>query len=436
MVEQSHISLSQLATQVNDALAVRELNDRWVVAEIANINVNRISGHCYFELVEKSPITSQVVATIKATIWASKYKLIASYFNVETGCELAVGMKIMFCCSVSFHPVYSLSINITDIDPTYTIGQAQRQRMITIEALKNDGIFEMNKELEMPFVPQKIAVVSSATAAGFEDFQHQLDSSDFNFTVTLFQAMMQGKETQSSVCEALAAIANSEEMFDIVVVIRGGGAATDLQWFDSYQICSYIAQMPLPCVTGIGHTKDMSIADMVAHTSLKTPTAVADFIVERVENFIQRVYLAHEQIYYQTDKIIKNQNTFLDNVSMKIASMANQSLNIQRSLIGKIEATIKGDVNLVINKYCNKNEALQVKIQTSVCNAMSLNDSRLKHFAQMIDSHKPENVLKRGYALIKKEGKIISDPSQIAVSDLISISIKDKTIVSNVIKIS
>lgn len=311
-MERSHISLSELSGMINAALVTPSLSNRWVVAEIANINVNRTSGHCYLELVEKSPVSSQTMASIKATIWSTKYKMISSYFAIEAGCEMAVGMKIMFCCTISYHAVYSLAINITDIDPTYTIGEAQRQRNLIIETLKRDGIFDMNKGLELPIVIQNIAVISSATAAGYEDFLHQLSDTPYRFNTTLFPALMQGKETQESVCEALSRIANSEADFDVVVIIRGGGATTDLQWFDSYEICSYIAQMPLPVLTGIGHQKDLSVADMVANMSLKTPTAVASFIIESADVYYSEFLKLYDGIVTGASKVLESKWTFVN----------------------------------------------------------------------------------------------------------------------------
>lgn len=436
MSEKNQITLSQLASFVNDALASADLSNRWVVAEIANININRSSGHCYLELVEKSPASGQTLATIKATIWASKFKLIYAYFLAETGAEMAVGMKIMFCCNINFHPVYSISINITDIDPTYTVGESQRQRNLIIETLKKDGVFDMNKELEIPLVVQRIAVVSSANAAGYEDFLHQLECTKFDFQTTLFPAIMQGKETQLSVCEALSRIANRELDFDVVVVIRGGGATTDLQWFDSYEICSYIAQMPLPVVTGIGHTKDLSVADMVANLSLKTPTAVADHIIERAESFYDFMTGSVSHVKTSATKILVDRINIINNLSLKIVDLAKDSLNKQSRLLNDRQQAIQTSANQAIFKAQQKVSLMSERLINYSQNAIQSQKIKVKHFSELISSHDPKNVLKRGFAIVKLNGKIVSSPDCIAVEDTIEVEIKNKKITSKVTKIS
>lgn len=435
-MDRSHISLSELSGLINSALVTPTLSNRWVVAEVANINVNRTSGHCYLELVEKSPVSSQTLASIKATIWSTKYKMISSYFAIEAGCDIAVGMKIMFCCTISYHAVYSLAINITDIDPTYTIGEAQRQRNLIIETLKKDGIFDMNKDFELPIVIQNIAVISSATAAGYEDFLHQLNDTPYRFNTTLFPALMQGKETQDSVCEALSRIANSEADFDVVVIIRGGGATTDLQWFDSYEICSYIAQMPLPVLTGIGHQKDLSVADMVANMSLKTPTAVASFIIESADGYYSEFLNIYDGIVTNATKVLEAKATLINNISLRIVDQAKDSLNRQDALLQRLSNGLEVVVNQSVGSFFNRNSLLRERLDNYSTNALQRQLTRLDHMSALVASSDPKNVLKRGFAIVKVGHRIVSSADQVSVDDTIEIQIKDKNITSKVIQIS
>ncbi|MBR2168883.1 MAG: exodeoxyribonuclease VII large subunit [Alistipes sp.] len=304
MSQESYISLSELQRRIKSAVEESLPLPVWVAAEIAELKVN-YSGHCYLELVEKadsSPVGSAKRATAagapagriaagdtsipraqaRAVVWRSQYAMLSAYFEAETGSKLAAGMKILAKVIVTYHELYGLSLQITDIDASYTLGEVERQKQQTIKQLQQDGVWDMNRELAMPFLVQRLAIVSSASAAGYRDFCNELQSGGYAFAVELFDAVMQGTAAEESVCAALEAIAMRQEEFDAVVIIRGGGSASDLSCFNSYRLCSYVAQFPLPVLTGIGHDKDTSVADMVASTPLKTPTAVAAWLVDRM----------------------------------------------------------------------------------------------------------------------------------------------------------
>lgn len=270
-----HYKLSEVCSIVEDVITM-ETETYWVQAEIASISVR--GGHCYLDLVEKS--VSGIVAKMRATIWANVYALLRPYFHEETGTDLQVGMQVLVEATVDFHAVYGLSLNITNIDPTYTIGDLAKQRQETIAKLLAEGIMDMNKSLALPTIVRRIAVISSESAAGYGDFRHQLEDGGYRFETTLFPAIMQGEHAPKSIIAALDTIANQEEEWDAVVIIRGGGATTDLTCFDDYNLCNHCAQFPLPIITGIGHTKDVSVLDMVSFAPLKTPTAVAQYFVD------------------------------------------------------------------------------------------------------------------------------------------------------------
>ena len=261
MIAAQYITLSELQRRVRQALEERFALPLWVSAEIAEVKVN-YSGHCYLELVEKGEGDGVPKAQARAVIWRSQYARIAAYFEAETGQRLAAGMRILAKATVNYHELYGFSLQLLDVDPAYTLGDMEQQAM--------------------PAVVQRIAVVSSSRAAGYQDFCNELAKSPYRFCLTLFDAVVQGAAAEDSIVDALSRIAAAGEAFDAVVMIRGGGSSSDLNCFNAYRLCNHVAQFPLPVVTGIGHDKDTSVADLVAHTALKTPTAVAAWLVERM----------------------------------------------------------------------------------------------------------------------------------------------------------
>lgn len=279
-------ALSELCAIIEDLIACETDNSYWVRAEIASVSEK--AGHCYLDLVEKAE-TGLLAAKLRATCWANVYAILRPYFEQETGSRLQAGMQILVEVELNFHPVYGLSANIINIDPKYTIGDLARQRQETINRLIKEGVIDMNKSLSLPTIIRRLAVISAESAAGYGDFCHQLDESGYCFETTLFPTVMQGENAPKSIISALTAIAAQEEEFEAVVIIRGGGATTDLTCFDDYNLCNHCAQFPLPVITGIGHTRDISILDMVAFRPLKTPTAVAQFFIDSREREKQRI---------------------------------------------------------------------------------------------------------------------------------------------------
>jgi len=272
------LTLSQLSNTIREVLTSEMDVTYWVRAEIASLSTR--NGHAYFDLVENTE-TGTLAAKMRATCWANIYPMLKAYFESETGNTLQTGMQVMLEVSVDYHAIYGLSINIVNIDPNYTLGDLARQRQQIILQLQQDGVWELQKELTLPTLVSRLAIISSHQAAGYEDFIHQLHQSGYAFQYQLFPATMQGDKAAATMVEALQTIANQYEQYDAVIIIRGGGATTDLGCFDDYLLCSHCAQFPLPVLCGIGHTRDISILDMVAHTSVKTPTALAAFLLDR-----------------------------------------------------------------------------------------------------------------------------------------------------------
>ena len=324
--ENKYISLFELMSVVRCEIEQRLDSYYWIVAEISELK-NHSSGHCYLELIDKIDDNHSPRARASAVIWANRFTVIDSYFRAETGQALKRGLKILVKCRVAFHELYGLSLQIVDIDPIYTVGEVFLKRKRTIEQLKADGVFDMNRERDANIVMQRIAVISSAQAAGYQDFMNELAASRCSFEVSLFEASVQGENAESSVIAALERIYNNIEQFDCVALIRGGGSQHDLSCFDSYEMCSNLAQFPLPLLTGIGHDKDVSVADMVAYRSLKTPTAVATHLVELMESLLVRLEDAQRSINLTAKARLDSQKRNLDSLINSLNAITTASLN-------------------------------------------------------------------------------------------------------------
>jgi exodeoxyribonuclease VII large subunit len=306
-------TLLELNNSIRNALQDAFPETIWVVAEISEMKENR-TGHCYLELIEKDDLSDEIKARARATIWSYSWRMIKPYFETTTGQPFTHGIKILAQVSVEFHPSYGLSLNIKDIDPTYTIGDLVRRRREIVRQLVEAGVMQMNKELELPMVPQRIAVISSATAAGYQDFATHLEDNThgFYFYHELFEAFMQGSEAVPSILNALNQIFEQEEQFDAVVIIRGGGATADMSCFDNFDLAYTVAQFPLPIITGIGHEKDDTIIDLVAHTRMKTPTAVAEFFISGSLRFYELLVEKERQMVQLVNNHLDEEHEKLD----------------------------------------------------------------------------------------------------------------------------
>ena len=294
------IGLLALQEQVKEALEERFFESVWLQAEISELKQNP-SGHCYMILVEKDPRSNALLAKASAVIWASTWRMVKPYFESQTGRALAPGMQVLVRVQVSYSVLYGLSLVVYDIDPSFTVGELELARQRTIARLEAEGMFGMNSQLELPLLPRRLAVITSETAAGWRDFQRQLAGNEFGFRfqLRLFPALMQGDGAPESIIAALDAIALEEDAFDAVLILRGGGGAMDLVCFDDYELAVNVAQFPLPVLTAIGHDHDYHIIDRVAHTHVKTPTALADWLLDRfaaelwqLDTLVQRLHLA------------------------------------------------------------------------------------------------------------------------------------------------
>ena len=384
----------------------------WVTAEISEIRTAS-NGHCYLELVEKSKKTSTIVARQRATIWNQRWWLMKETFEVTTGQTLKAGIKILVCVQVQMHEAYGMSLNIVDIDPSFTLGEMALHRQEIINRLTEEGMIDMNKELEMPIIPQRIAVISAKNAAGFGDFCHQLENNEYDakFYIHLFPAAMQGEKTESSIIEALNNIYNNVELFDVVVIIRGGGGVADLASFDSYDLAVNIANFPIPVIVGIGHERDNTILDIVAHTSVKTPTAAAalliDFLGEQISHIEQ---LKEEMVEAVSWRMETNKNLLTRYLSaIKTTQL---SLREQLNHINLLGEKIKTSANLLIERQKQRHELL----------------------GKTIELTRPENILARGFSITRFEGHAIKDSTKIPDNATIETQTAKGIIVSKVQK--
>ena len=390
-----HITLSELQRHIKQALESALPLPVWVAAEVSELKVN-YSGHCYMELVEKSEPTKGGTAIpraqARAVIWRSQYAMLASYFEAETGSRLAVGMKILAKVMVSYHELYGLSLQIIDLDASYTLGEVERQKQMTIAQLQRDGVWDMNREVELPLLTQRIAVVSSSAAAGYRDFCNELREGGYAFRLTLFDAVVQGQAAEESICRALADVAQRQEEFDAVVLIRGGGSASDLSCFNSYRLCSYVAQFPLPVITGIGHDKDTSVADMVAHTPLKTPTAVAAWLTERMAQ----------------------QDGWLEEAAMRLAEAATRATQREQLRLERMS----GEVVRLGGTYCERAQArlamLREQLSAEVARFIDRRQMFLATAEGVVEGRKPDNILRMGFAIVRCDGRAVKSAEALA----------------------
>ncbi|NPA45317.1 MAG: exodeoxyribonuclease VII large subunit, partial [Chlorobi bacterium] len=414
------MTLSELQNKISNSIKENFSDRYFIVAEISELNESR--GHAYLELSEKNE-DEVLVAKARATIWARTYRMLKPYFESATGHKFEAGLKVLIVVTVEFHEVYGFSLNIKDIDPNYTVGDIERKRLLIIKRLEEDGVINMNKELDIPIVPQKIAVISSETAAGYGDFIDQIKNNDygFKFYTKLFSAAMQGEETESSVINALEKIFEYDDVFDVVVIIRGGGSKSDLSWFDSYQMALNISQFPLPVLTGIGHDKDTSIADLVAHTSLKTPTAVANFLIDNVAEYYNYLIQLSEDFSFKIKEIInENKNNLdflisnfkpivneilltkssdLELIKQSLKNIVQTKINDENYILQQIPNKLKNSINRLISNENQNLHMYNVSLKNLVNNKISDKKHQLNIFEQKNKLLSPNNILKRGYSI-------------------------------------
>jgi exodeoxyribonuclease VII large subunit len=436
------MKLSDLQEEILEVIQNSFDAPRWISCEIMDISQN-YSGHCYLDLVEKDEKSDRILARARATIWASSYRMLKPYFETSTGYELGSGIKILVSARVEFHPVYGLSLNILDIDPTYTLGDVERKKREIIQRLEKEGVLDMNKEIPLPTVPQKIAVVSSQTAAGYEDFMAQLKENPYGyqFYTRLFPAVMQGEHAEQSIIESLEKIFEYESHFDAVVIIRGGGSKSDLACFDSYDLAYHVSQFPLPVITGIGHEQDDTITDLVAHARLKTPTAVAGFLIDKLAYFEGDLEELQELLINATLSILNEQKLRLQLYQQKYISgtvamvhslqeyllrltgnarfQVQQQLRSNEKLFTRFMEKLRSTAKYIPQRKTIESVHIMQRFRQLVLNKMEGENKRLEEYHRLVAYAEPGQILKMGFSISRLDGKALKDVENAAPGSIV-----------------
>lgn len=450
-------SLLELQLLIRDSLYLALPEFYWITAEISEIKENS-AGHCYLELIEKHPDEKNVRARAKAIIWSNRYRFLKPLFETTAGESLKEGMKILVRAKVEYHELYGLSLIISDIDPSYTIGEMSLKKQNVIRRLKEEGIFNMNRETGFPLVPYRIAVISSRNAAGYQDFIRHLQDNSYGyiFYTALFEAVMQGPETEESVIHALDKIAEHPGLFDVAAILRGGGSQSDLSWFDSYNIAYHVTQFPIAVITGIGHEKDLSVTDMVACRSLKTPTAVADNLINSVAEFEEGLNGMSTAITNYTKEMISRNRTRLDALKTSLfpvtkLMISDKKKGISERIIRLInsgrENTARAGIipgshrsklmaathSYTVAKYTavERKKAYIISATKTLLNKINLIIDNQRNLLSILD---PRNILKRGFSITKFNGKILKAREQVSSDDIIDTILAKGSLISKVIK--
>lgn len=429
--------------------------NQWITAELSDVGVR--GGHCYMELIEKDN-NGVTTARIRGTIWASAFPRIKSKFERATGQSFSSGLKVMILGSANFHDQYGLSVNITDIDPTFTLGDMERIRKVIIERLTHEGIIDKNKQVEMPLVPQRIAIISAVGAAGYGDFMNQLmhNKSGFVFYTHLFNAVMQGERTSTSIRQALQEIEMTIDLWDCIVIIRGGGATSDLNGFDDLELARAVALSSLPVIVGIGHERDRTVLDDIAHTRVKTPTAAAEWLIGKTQSALDYASeLANFTLRYASEQIngakqqlshlealipslakqqISEKNVFLGKLTTALPVLVEKTLNEhRRQLTATANAAVYAGNNRILRAF-SKEDTMRQSIVQAYRNLMSKEAQRLTAFENLTSALSPQNTLKRGYSITRLNGKALKDTNKLRPGDTIATTLSSGTLTSTIIE--
>lgn len=429
-----HLSLYELNTIVREVIDMSLPDSYWVEAELSEAREG-YGGHCYLELIEKDERSNTPIAKAHASCWRNRWMLIKPHFERITGQRLHAGMKVLLKVHAQFHENYGFSWIVDDIDPTFTVGDMARKRMEIIRILKEEGVFELQKELKLPMFCQRVAVISSATAAGYGDFCNQLTHNDYGlqFRTSLFPAIMQGEGVEQSIIAALNQIDAEWEQWDCVVIIRGGGATSDLSGFDTLPLAENVANFPLPIITGIGHERDESVLDMISYQRVKTPTAAAAFLVNHLTDVYARVMNAQETIVNDVKHRVQMEKMRLERLAKSIPTLFSLVKTKQSTHLDRLMEHLGATVQVRIANAQRKLALLSSNIQPVLERKMMKEQHRLQLLAQRAKSQDPEHLLKRGYSITLKDGKSVRDASQLQEGDVLETKFAEGSVKSEVI---
>lgn len=425
------LTLYELNGLVRQTLRLTLDTPYWVCAEISELRVNR---HCYIELVQKDDYGSSMIAKARAQIWASRWSMLSAVFERATGQRLAPGLQVMVQVEVAFHELYGFSLNIIDIDPTYTLGDIAKRRREIMQQLREEGVIDMNKELPLPRLLQRVAVISSASAAGYGDFCNQLHGNrrGLAFVTQLFQASMQGANTDVSIIAALDRIAAQADLWDIVVITRGGGATSDLNCFDSLELAENVAQFPLPIITGIGHERDDTVIDMVAHTRVKTPTAAAEFLIHHQEMELDTLENLYESILSEAASMLSEGKNRLKTLSSQLPLISSQFTAKARLHLVQLLNSVESMCSQIAAREDRRLAALDNKLPMLAPMLLSREKARLEMADVKISSADPQRILNLGFSITRIKGKAVRNASCVKEGDVITTTLASGTVTSTV----
>ena len=409
-----------------------ELFGAWIIAELSDVRV--AGGHCYMELVEKND-RGQTIAKMRATIWQSTYSVLRRKFMQATQKDIATGIKVMVRGNASHHAVYGLSFNIIDIDPSYTLGDVERLRLEILQRLAKEGVVNLNKSRLLSPAPQKIAVISAAGAAGYGDFiDHLLPNPEgFVFYPCLFSCSMQGDRVSASIRHALKIIEETQHIWDCVAIIRGGGSTTDLNSFDDYELAKAVATFPLPIIVGIGHERDRNVLDEIAHTSLKTPTAVANFFIDKARETLESVVFIADKIRTICAEKMLGEQRRIASLESLIPQLSLMKLADNHSRLKTLADKLPILVAASLGRENTKLTGKWQMVSSFADNLVKAQNQKLINFQNLLQVLSPTNTLRRGYSVTRINGKAVKDISALQSGDVLTTQLFDGEVKSKVL---
>lgn len=396
--EKEPLTLYALNNLVRCALNEAMPSQYWVIGELSEVRETTV-GHCYFELVQRDEKSGSIVAKARGTIWSRTYRMLRPYFIEETGQQFAAGIKVLLQVTVDFHEAYGFALDVCDIEPSFTIGEAARRRRQILDRLTNEGVIDLNKELPFPQLPQRIAVISSSTAAGYGDFCDHLHNNPYGFVFYphLFAAPMQGDKVEEGIISVLDKIAGNIDFWDVVVIIRGGGATSDLACFDTYDLANNCAQFPLPIITGIGHQRDDTVLDSVSHTRVKTPTAAADLLIQAVAQ----------------------QASAIDTLANGISAGVNNEVVRQKLILKSDIQNLPATTTLLFQKQRSRIDSLVSTMLPATALLMQKHQHRLDLLMQQVENFSPQRILSLGYSLTTRNGRVVRSADELKAGETV-----------------
>lgn len=428
-----HYSLLELNAMVSEAIQQSLPDSYWVEAEVSE--VRQVNGHCYMQLIQKDKHSNTPVAQASARCWRSTWSLLKPYFERATGQTLSPGMKVLLEVAPQFHENYGFSWIVSDIDPAYTMGDMARKRQEILRQLREEGVDDLNKQLPLPLFAQRIAVISSDRAAGYGDFVSQLEHNDYGFCFapTLFTAIMQGEQVERSVIAALDQINSRRDEFDCVVIIRGGGAVADLSGFDTLLLAENVANFPLPIITGIGHERDESVLDIIAHTRVKTPTAAAAFLINHLRQTADRIQSAQDNILAMVSHRMEVEQLRLSRLAQAIPALFSLVRTRQEARLDQLFSRMTARAGIKLQGEQERLSRWLVQISLFTQRRLMAENHRLQLLRQRAEALDPALLLQRGYSITTHNGHVVTDATTLSSSDVIETRLKSGKLTSVVV---